>query len=111
MARNTPSTPPDDGTEAAKAPAEETAAPKPTAVKTTAAEPLPTQARVPYPHTSLTIPGGSTTTDETGKRGDLVITREWTDLPADQVDRVKQTAYRARIKLEMRVPVSGESGE
>lgn len=67
---------------------------------------LPTRARLPYPHTSLRVPGALERAD--GGRADLVITREWTDVPEHVVRTVKDTARRAGIKLALLVPMGTE---
>lgn len=82
---------------------------KQTTTTTPAEEPdQPVMAKLPYPHNRLVIPQAITATD--GGRVDLVITREWTKVPADLVRRVKDTARRARIKLALAVPDNEQEG-
>ena len=61
-------------------------------------------AKLPYPHDRLVIPQAVPTGD--GARVDLVITRQWTPVPGPLVQRVKDTARRARIVLDLAVPTN-----
>lgn len=64
----------------------------------------PVYGRVPYPHRALIIPEGGPIMPGEDIPSDLIIGREWTEIPDHQLDRVKNTARKAGIKLELMVP-------
>lgn len=66
---------------------------------------------VPYPYRAMILPEGGPIMPGEDSRSDLIIGREWVEIPTDQLDRAKRTALRSGIKLELMIPDPDNSEE